>query len=260
MRFFVSFLCAALACAPTLQALVLENLAASKTLDATLQGKTLGYYIGSFDPLHKGHEDFVTQSLKSGACDYVLITPAWGGDDYKDRTDVKARLEMLFKTYESHPRALVTRLTPGELQDLLTSPIAPVDKKKSAQPHLKGLRIVGMVGSDTALDVSQDPKKAKVFMKGVALAHKYRAHTLGSVMALPADAFVISRRNGQDLQVLDGALSGCPITHVFENAHLALSSTMIRERVAKGAPISDYVNEEVQCIIKEKGLYQKKKQ
>ena len=260
MRFFVPFLCALVSCVSSLQALVLEDLTASKTLEATLQDKTLGYYIGSFDPLHKGHENFVTQALESGACDYVLIYPVWGGDDFKERTDIEARLEMLFKTYENHPHVLVTRLTPGEMQSLLTSPIPSADKKKFVQLRIKGLRIVGMVGSDTALGIPHHPKKEKVFMKGMALPDNYTAHTVGVIIALPADSFVISRRKSQDLQVLGATLSGRPITDVFENTHPTLSSTMIRERVEKGESISDYVNEEVQCLIKEKGLYQKKKQ
>ena len=38
-------------------ALVLEDLVKNNQLQSTLQNKKVGYYIGSFDPIHKGHEE-----------------------------------------------------------------------------------------------------------------------------------------------------------------------------------------------------------
>ena len=239
-------------------ALVLEDFMARDGLATTLEDKTLGYFLGSFDPLHKGHEDFVRQALESGACDYVLMYPAWGGDSYKNRTPVDARLEMLFATYARHPKVIVTRLSPLALQETLTTACASQDgKKKCVLPRFKGLQIVGMVGSDTALDVSLDSKKAAVFMTGLQVTAKYKNHTLGGVMALPVKSFLVHMRAGQDIKSLRGIFAGRPITQVFENVCPTLSSTRIRVSVSKGEEILSFVNEEVSRIIKEKGLYQR---
>jgi hypothetical protein len=67
------------------QGIVLEELIQDQKLQATLSGKKVGYYIGSFDPLHLGHEGVIEEILNQNLCDYILLYPAWGGDDYKDR-------------------------------------------------------------------------------------------------------------------------------------------------------------------------------
>jgi len=54
---------------------VLEDLPRGK-LFRLLSGKTVGFYIGSFDPLHKGHEQIVSNALTQKLVDYVLIYPA----------------------------------------------------------------------------------------------------------------------------------------------------------------------------------------
>lgn len=40
----------------TAHALILEDLVKDGKLESTLSQKKIGYYIGSFDPLHLGHE------------------------------------------------------------------------------------------------------------------------------------------------------------------------------------------------------------
>lgn len=71
-----------------LKALVLESLTQTGKLEETLSGKKVGFYVGSFDPIHKGHEALAQKVIDQGFCDYVLMYPAWGGDTYKKRADI----------------------------------------------------------------------------------------------------------------------------------------------------------------------------
>jgi nicotinamide mononucleotide adenylyltransferase len=102
--------------------LVLEDLVNSNKLEETLTGKKIGVYLGSFDPLHRGHEDVAQLPIQQGLCDYVIIYPSWGGDSYKKRTDLSIRLEMLFVTFADDPRVIVTRMPPQDMQRALTKP------------------------------------------------------------------------------------------------------------------------------------------
>jgi FAD synthase len=45
------------------EALVLEDLAKNGMLESTLSYKKVGYYLGSFDPLHRGHEAIANQVI-----------------------------------------------------------------------------------------------------------------------------------------------------------------------------------------------------
>ena len=140
-------------------ALVLEDLPQEK-LHQLLSGKRIGFYIGSFDPIHKGHERLVENIINQDLVNYCLIYPAWGGDEYKNRTDVNVRLDMLFGLYKDNPSVIVTRLTPIQLQKRLTVD-APYNilGKPSVESSIKDTQYIGILGSDTALDTVADKKK-----------------------------------------------------------------------------------------------------
>ena len=58
-------------------ALVLEDLLLNGTLEKIVSHKRIGYFLGSFDPLHKGHEAFVESFLANDFGDLVIIYPSW---------------------------------------------------------------------------------------------------------------------------------------------------------------------------------------
>ena len=60
----------------------------------------LGVYIGSFDPVHKGHIDVVKYLLKNKIVDRVLMIPTGGYWHKTDLTDIQDRINML-KIFET---------------------------------------------------------------------------------------------------------------------------------------------------------------
>ena len=60
----------------------------------------VGVYMGSFDPVHKGHIRIVRHLLKKGYVDQVLIVPTGNYWEKQSLTDVKKRIRML-KLFEN---------------------------------------------------------------------------------------------------------------------------------------------------------------
>jgi len=232
-----------------------------------LQGKNIGYYIGSFDPLHLGHQEVAREALKSGFCDYVLIVPAWGGDSYKKRVDVSYRLKMIAAAFKNHPRILTTALSPQDSQKILTCDSETlVMGKPAVRPSLAQTKFIGIIGSDVALEMGlsrkesdqehERQKKAKAFMRGIKIPKTHSKDTIGGIIALPVESFLVALRKGDDLTPLKGAIGERPILAILYNSlYPGLSSTKVKEYLHEGRNIQAMVSGEVLKIIKEGNLY-----
>ena len=211
-----------------------------------LRGSKLGYYIGSFDPIHLGHQNVIDKALESGYVDRVLIYPAPGGDQYKNRCDLKIRYELIKALYQHHPKVLITQWTPHELQ-------------LNFNESLKDLNIVGIIGSDVITEKLMGPdteiseKYKKVFMRGITLDEKHYHDTVGVLMALKADSFLVALRDNIDFSYLDNRIYDRPIlAFLYPKSH---SSTEVRNAIKNGTSFEHLVSFSTQALIKQKGLY-----
>lgn len=256
--------------ASSLQALVLEDLIESDTLLETLHGKKVGYYTGSFDPIHRGHMGFAEGVIEAGHCDYVLIVPAWGGDGYKERAPISIRLEMQKALFSDHPRVIVTGLSPLSVQQALTkiSPDETIRGYTAVEVLDKSIEFVGLIGSDTALNLAipdnneqveiNRKKRLQVFMRGVSIPEKHAETTIGSIMGLPVSRFIVGLRDGDDLGLLNGMVGDRPITQIYKNEQtIQVSSTLVKQRISSEESTSDLLDPRVMRIIKKYNLYQK---
>lgn len=205
-----------------------------------LSGKKIGYYIGSFDPLHKSHEQIAEYLLNKEICDYILIYPSWGGDSYKIRTELGIRLEMLFSLFKDHPNIIVTKYNPKKLQNFFV--------------NLEKITFYGVIGSDTALKLTPDKLASKIFMSGKEIGKGYESHTWGGNIAIPVDSFIVFKRADDDLSLLNGEIGGRPMTE-FSINDSNISSTLVRDMVQNAENIDDLVDPKISKIIKQHGLY-----
>lgn len=240
--------------------LILENLVLNRTLKPRLEGKKIGYYIGSFDPLHLGHEALVKEVLRQNLCNYLLIYPAWGGDTYKNRTDINIRLEMLFRVFQHHHNVIVTKMNPILLQNVLMQDNQGVliAGKPTVKTILKDTEYIGIIGSDKALDSLTDKKSFSIFMSGIKVSEKYKKNTIGGIIAIPVMRFVVGLRKGDAIENLHGKICGREIIKAIETKYSDASSTKVRTLLKSGHPVDSIVSKPIVEIINQRGLFTQK--
>lgn len=252
-NFFNLFLASFLLLSLDTHALVLEDLVKNNKLHFMLQNKRVGYYIGSFDPIHKGHEEIAKNVLAENLCDYVIIYPSWGGDSYKQRASVDLRLEMLFALFKEHPQIIVTRYPPKVLQNTLTQKTS----KNAMVPKFNGLEFLGVVGSDTALMLTPNMDSSIAFMAGSVISPEHENHTWGGCIALPVSSFIVSMRAGDDLSSLQGRVGGRKIVKTITiKQYDEASSTLVRDLLKQQQAADKWLSKPVIKIIQENKLYQ----
>lgn len=248
----------ALMCFLPLDALILEDLGSQDVLAEKFAYKKIGYFVGSFDPLHKAHEMVAHAVLDLDLCDYVLIYPAWGGDQYKKRSAIEVRLDMLFAAFADHPHIIVTRLAPQELQNTLTMRDAEktTDMQTFRKPAWQGTEFIGILGSDTALYLDPNPETSLYYMSGLEIPPEYATHTWGSCMALPAESFIVALRNDDNITHLHGYIRERPICTVLSlEQGRYISSTLIKKAIQQNECFKDLVGEPIRKLIERNGMY-----
>ena len=188
-----------------------------------VQGMRVGFYWGSFDPFHKGHEDIVRRSLKGGRSDYVVVFPEPGDSFPKpQRSSWEIRNEMLLNLYSKHPQVLIAK-TPD--------PEFVFQKLFSAKCF-----IIGLIGSDAAIPIA----------RGIA-----------SVPKKPNLWFMFNRSE-EESQITRSpnfkTLIGQPVIQFRDR--LELSSTEIKNSIKYGTPLEDLpINPKIIPLIKKHRLY-----
>jgi len=236
-------------------ALVLEHLHQQNILQTTFAHKKIGYYVGSFDPLHLGHEAFVHEIIQKNVCDYVIVYPCWGGDSFKQRTDVQLRLEMLCAAFANHAKIIVTKLTPLELQKLLTV----ADAQDKVKPAFLGTEFIGIMGSDSviAMHAYSSAEWAVNFMRGVKIPSHYAQHTNGSTMALPVHSFIVALCKKDEESMFTRFVDDRPIIHVLENIETKeLSSSDIKIALKENKGIAGMISLPILHLIQKYNMYQ----
>ena len=128
----------------------------------------------------------------------------------------------------------------------------------SVKTAIPGTEYIGVIGSDTALETSKNSKKLSVFMQGIQLPDKYRKHTIGGLIAIPAKSFIVSLRSGDSVDSLKGVFSDRPIIKTISTNYIDLSSTKVRKIIQSGGALDDnFVSRGVKEIAEKYGLYQK---
>ncbi len=252
-----------------------ESLIESNSLEAKLTGKKIGIYLGSFDPIHYGHESVALKVLAENLCDYLIIYPAWGNNPTKKRIPVQLRLKMIEPIFANHPRILTTKLSPYALQDTLTvikngknQQTSNARQFQHVSPRFKNSEFIAIVGSDLANKIDRKYKENKkisnspsntiaTFMGGMKIPYALNNSAFGDTAICPATSFIVAMRAGESIKGLNGYIDERPIAGVIYNEKTnKLSSTHLKKMLKSNNSISHITTPSVSDFIREKHLYQ----
>jgi nicotinate-nucleotide adenylyltransferase len=194
--------------------------------------RRIGLMGGTFDPIHHGHLVAAEEARWQFHLDQVLFVPT--GQPWQKPVGVSPaedRYQMTVIATASNPAFSVSRV---ELDH--PGPTYTVETLQRIRSEVgEHTRLYFITGADAVLHI---------------LTWKDREQVLGLA------EFIAATRPGYDLAKLDERLPGSrERLHPMEIPMLAISSTGIRGRVARGAPIQYLVPDGVVQYIAEKGLY-----
>ena len=184
----------------------------------------VGLFGGTFDPVHLGHLILAMAAMEELALDRVIFIPA-GISPHKSSTPPVApaadRLEMLrLATHEEYSFSIDDRELRRE------GPSYTIDTVELLMEENPGVRFIYLIGGDHI----------------PVLQSWHRIDELRNLV----DFAVLNRGN-------DTGQAG--IAYPMVQRRIDISSTEIRERLAKGLPVSYYLPTSVHDIIVTRGLY-----
>jgi len=204
-------------------------------------GLRLGIMGGAFDPIHIAHLVTAEEALLQFGLDAILFMPA-GNPPHKTRRLAPAEFRFLLVAVAtaSHPRFFVSSFETEREQVGYT--VDTLEHLASILSH--GTELFFVTGADAVLDILTWKDPARV---------------------LELCTFIAATRPGYDLarlsEVLGELASGLAEpgpearVRVMEVPALAISSSMIRERLASGGSVRYLVPDSVAQLIEKSGLY-----
>jgi nicotinate-nucleotide adenylyltransferase len=194
--------------------------------------RRIGLMGGTFDPIHHGHLVAAEEARWQFQLDQVLFVPT--GQPWQKPIGVSPaedRYEMTAIATASNPAFSVSRVEIDQ-----PGPTYTVDTLRRLRSELGDqTRLYFITGADAVLHILTWKDREEV----LALAE-----------------FIAATRPGYDLTRLAERLPGSSERlHLMEIPMLAISSTELRARVARGAPIQYLVPDGVVRYVAEHGLY-----
>ena len=208
--------------------------------------RKIGIFGGSFDPVHFGHLRPALEGLEGLSLDHMRFIPS-GQPPHRGapQAPAAARLAMLKAALADEPRFQVDerelrRATPSYTFDTL-------EELKAEHPRD---RLVLMLGLDAFLGFTAWRRWQEI----LDLAHLVVAHRPRAALEAHGEiAMLVQEREVDDAQALMAHAAGrimlLPVTQ------LEISSSQVREAIARGADVRYLVPEAVRRVIQDSKCY-----
>jgi nicotinate-nucleotide adenylyltransferase len=193
--------------------------------------ETIAIFGGAFDPFHRGHAAVIEHLLHTPGIDRVIVMPSGDRPDKKNVSPAYHRLALTVRgvteCFHGNPRV--------EVSDL----------------HASGR--VGYGTVDLVQYYESDSSVRPVFAIGQELVGDLPLWKDADILRQKAQFLVLQRPGAEPVQVLEGWKM--TIAEPFANGGVAISSTAVREQLARGEGTSEFVPQSVVEYCLEKKLY-----
>ena len=206
--------------------------------------RIIGVFGGTFDPVHNGHVLTISELLEKLPFEKILVIPNFQPPHRESpQVSYKHRYEMASLAFKDIPKTEV-----DSREYLREGPSYAIKTVKEVMSEEEGARVVMIVGSDSFVDIHSWYKwKELINMVDFVilkrpdrpLSKNKKAQNLVSSEWFKKDLFEDGQLNIFEIEVTP----------------LKISSSSIRENIAKGKKIDHLVNTLVEEYIKEHGLY-----
>ncbi|MGC6178103.1 nicotinate-nucleotide adenylyltransferase [Lacrimispora sp. 38-1] len=200
----------------------------------------IGIMGGTFDPIHNGHLMLGKQAYQEYQLDEVWFMPSGHPPHKNDRniTDPEIRLAMTKLAIHGKSGLVCSDFEVRRNGSTYTAQTLRLLRKAYPQHQF-----FFIIGADSLYEIENWYEPDQVLSQAVFLAARREYEDAHPSMEQQI-AYLYNKYNA-DIRIL----------HCEE---MDISSAMLRERIAKGLSVSEYVPQEVLLYINDQGLYQQK--
>lgn len=215
--------------------------------------RPLGLFGGTFDPIHLGHLRLAEEAREALALQQVCFIPA-GDPPHRDPPAACAeqRLAMVRAATANHPEFVVDDsevLAPGKSYTVLTL-------ERLRARHGQSRPLVLILGADAFLDITSWHRWSSLFdLTHIAVANRAGHGSSWQRKQCGELASVTSSRITNNPEVLTVAPAGTVIS--FEMTPLAISASLIRERLRCGRSARYLLQDSILNYIQLHNLYRR---
>lgn len=195
----------------------------------------VGLYGGTFDPIHVGHLIVIENAINDMNLDKVIILPSSNPPHKKnkDKTDTDIRVEMVSEAIKDNPKIILSTYESDTDQVIYTH-----HTLEYFTESLKGHDIFYIMGEDSFMTIDTWRNYEDI---------------------LDYNIIVFARegieKNSDLVKMVEKIKIDNPNIFLLNSLNINISSTFIRTLVKENKSIKYLVKDEVEYIIKNRGLY-----
>lgn len=192
-------------------------------------GKTIGLFGGTFDPVHNGHLAIARSYLNSGYIDelWVILTPDPPHKSSQKLSAYDLRKEMLEKAFSGMDHVKIS-----DVEKSLPRPSYTIQTVRHLAKQFPAYRFYLCIGEDSLLDFEKWYKWEEILNC--------------------CDLLVAVRPDAGASKVSSSIMSH---SRFIDHKPVEVSSSELRDNIARGGDVSDLIPPEVYDVIRKQKLY-----